>query len=124
MDLGADKVVVGRHGASELVAELALKLGSQSVVAGVDARGFEGLDLAGVAVQAEAWGAGEIFVQSVERDGGLDGYDLDLLRPVTEAVRVPVVIGGGCSGWRDMAAAFDKRALVERGYAVRPMEAA
>ena len=52
-------------------------------------------------------GAGQIFLQSIDRDGSLQGYDLETLKEVSGAVNIPVVIGGGCGGWWDMKEAFD-----------------
>jgi cyclase len=49
--------------------------------------------------QAAAEGAGEVLVQSVERDGSLGGYDLELCRRVARAVPVPVLIAGGAGNW-------------------------
>ncbi|MBL8915462.1 MAG: imidazole glycerol phosphate synthase subunit HisF [Archangium sp.] len=52
-------------------------------------------------------GAGELLVQSVDRDGTLDGLDLDLLASLKGAVNVPVVAAGGARDERDLKAAFD-----------------
>ena len=105
-DIGADKIVIGRGGRSAfLVQSAAIKYGSQAVVAGVDAHAWPGADLAAVASALETQGVGEIFLQSVERDGSLGGYDLDLLRRLK--VGVPVVIGGGIGNWTHMRAAFE-----------------
>ena len=57
-------------------------------------------------LKAEA-GAGEILLTSMDRDGTRSGYDLDLLRAVTEAVRIPVVASGGGGSADDMAQALD-----------------
>lgn len=53
-----------------------------------------------------AEGAGEILLQSVERDGTLSGYDLDLVRSVSSSIPIPVIVCGGCSGYADMVAAI------------------
>ncbi len=52
------------------------------------------------AQQAEAMGAGEILITSVERDGYLQGYDLELSSSVADAVGVPVLVLGGAGNWR------------------------
>jgi imidazole glycerol-phosphate synthase subunit HisF len=51
-------------------------------------------------------GAGEILLQNVDRDGTMDGFDLDLLKTFDAALKVPLVAAGGASGVEDMRAAF------------------
>jgi len=58
---------------------------------------------------AEA-GAGEILLQSIERDGTMQGYDLDLIEAVSNAVDIPVIASGGCSGYADMHEAIKRGA--------------
>ncbi len=109
---GADKcslnsAAVGRPG---LIREAAQKFGSQCVVVAIDARrtphgGWEvvthggrtatGRDAVDWAREAESLGAGEILLTSMDRDGTGAGFDLDLLRAVCGAVRLPVVASGG-----------------------------
>ena len=144
-DLGADKIVVGRA-ADYLCWPIAEKYGSQACVAGVDAAGFpsEAGRLDKLAGCFQKTGAGEIFLQSVERDGSLGGYDIPLLKAVVEAVDCPVLIGGGVGNWRHLEDAFlagaagcvtsnifhltdgwmaaAKKALIQRGMPVRPVE--
>jgi len=122
MGMGADKVVIGRvffdlYDGAERIDQIAKKYGSQAIVAGIDCRENMVWAMQGriqtwysavkMAEFAKTCGAGEIFLQSIDRDGSLDGFDLDLLREVLGSVSIPVVIGGGCRGWRDMQAAFD-----------------
>jgi cyclase len=57
---------------------------------------------------AEAKGAGEIIVQSISRDGTMAGYDLDLIRMVSEAVTIPVVALGGAGGLDDLKEAYQE----------------
>lgn len=54
----------------------------------------------------EEVGAGELIVQSVDRDGAMEGYDLEPVFDVAAAVSIPVIVSGGCSGYADMEAAF------------------
>ena len=109
---GADKcsmnsAAIARPG---LIAEAAEKFGSQCVVVAVDARATApgrwevfthggrqpaGLDAVAWCAQAASLGAGEILLTSMDRDGTGAGFDLDLLRAVCKAVRVPVVASGG-----------------------------
>ena len=107
-DTGADKIVLGRAAAKlGFIEGLAEKHGSQLIVAGVDRMIYPDGDLVGIAADLGKRGAGEIFLQSVERDGSLQGYDIQLLKAVNAAVDCPVVIGGGVGNWGHMAEAFE-----------------
>ena len=57
---------------------------------------------ASMAKMLEEYGAGEIILQSIPRDGTLKGYDLPLIEAVSESVGVPVVASGGCVDYQDM----------------------
>lgn len=116
MAIGADKVVVntGALDRPALIGEIGGAYGAQCVVVSIDARrtgtGYEvyahngtqptGRDPADWAEEAVAAGAGEILVTSIERDGSLAGYDLELCRRVAERVAVPVLIAGGAGSWK------------------------
>ena len=50
----------------------------------------------------EERGAGEIIIQSIERDGTMSGYDIDLIKKVAESVSIPVVSLGGAGKWNDL----------------------
>lgn len=122
--VGADKVVVntGALQRPELIREIAEAYGSQCVVVSIDARktddGYEvfsgfagtptGMSPVEWAQQAEELGAGEILITSVERDGYLQGYDLELSRSVADAVGVPVLILGGAGNWKHFAEGLEK----------------
>ncbi|WP_158600034.1 imidazole glycerol phosphate synthase subunit HisF [Azospirillum cavernae] len=126
IDLGADKVVVNSMTVERpaLLGEIASLYGAQCVVCSIDARQtadgrrYEafthfgtrptGLEPAKLARQAQTAGAGEILITSIERDGSLSGYDLDLCRSVTEAVSVPVLVSGGAGSWQHFVDAFNK----------------
>jgi imidazole glycerol-phosphate synthase subunit HisF len=111
LDAGADKVAVNSAAVArpELVSELAGVLGAQCVVLAIDAKrredGFEvyvaggrtptGRDAVAWARDAVGRGAGEIMLTSMDRDGTKDGYDLDLVRAIADAVDVPVIASGG-----------------------------
>jgi imidazoleglycerol phosphate synthase cyclase subunit len=119
---GADKVSVNTAAVRRpaLLAELARCFGCQCVVLAIDARragsGWEVLVLGGREVaraDAVAWaqegerlGAGEILLTSWDRDGTRTGHDLELLRAVGDAVRVPVIASGGVGTREHVAAAF------------------
>ncbi len=117
MKAGADKIVVntGALMRPELIQEISHLYGAQCVVLSIDARKKEGggYEVYGSfasegmnktpaqwASFAESLGAGEILITSVERDGSLSGYDLDLCKEVVQAVRAPVLILGGAGAWQ------------------------
>ncbi len=108
---GADKVAVNSAAVErpELVGDIAQKMGSQCVVASVDARktasGWEifthggrtgtGIDAIAHAIRLAQLGAGELLVTSMDGDGTRAGYDLELTRTIADAVSVPVIASGG-----------------------------
>jgi len=104
---GADKVAIGaaaRDWGSVLLAQAADRFGSQAIVAIVEhGSPVEAMRTANVAA---AQGAGEIVLQSRERDGTLAGYDLDAIREAAPHLGVPLIASGGCSGPDDMLAAL------------------
>ena len=102
---GADKVAIGA--AFQAIGVCAEAFGGQAIVAILDVRPGEERVAPALAAQREQAGAGEILLQSVDRDGTMRGYDLELIREVCRAVSVPVIASGGCSGPGDMAAAFE-----------------
>jgi cyclase len=107
LEAGADKVGVNSAALErpELITELAERLGSQAVVVAIDAEGGAVRTRAGTeatgrsavdwAREAEARGAGEILLTSIDADGTRDGYDLELTSAVAEAVDLPVIASGG-----------------------------
>ncbi|HEX9879301.1 MAG TPA: imidazole glycerol phosphate synthase subunit HisF [Candidatus Binatia bacterium] len=108
---GADKVSVntGAVARPEFIREAAETFGSQCIVVAIDAKraenGWEvfthggrmptGLDALAWAEKMAAYGAGEILLTSMDRDGTKDGYDLKLTRAVVDRVPVPVIASGG-----------------------------
>ena len=108
---GADKVSIntGAVNRPEFVREAAQVFGSQCIVVAIDAkrvhgrwevfthggRNPTGLDACGWAERMEAYGAGEILLTSMDRDGTKMGYDLELTRAVADCVGVPVIASGG-----------------------------
>ena len=95
---GADKVSVNSAAIDNpnLIAEAADKFGSQCVVLAIDAKRLDtGLDAIEWAKKAEALGAGEILLTSMDCDGTKAGYDIDLTRTIAENVNVPVIASGG-----------------------------
>jgi len=108
---GADKVSVNSAAVKrpELLSEGASRFGAQCIVLAIDARrmgmGWEvyvnggriptGIDALEWAVRGVELGAGEILLTSMDADGTLAGYDIELTRAVAEAVPVPVIASGG-----------------------------
>jgi imidazole glycerol-phosphate synthase subunit HisF len=110
---GADKISLNTAAVErpELISEGAKTFGSQCIVVAIDARrrseadGWEvfthggrrnvGWDAVEWAHRAELLGAGEILLTSMDRDGTRDGYDLELTRAVSSAVKIPVIASGG-----------------------------
>ncbi len=155
---GADKIAVNSAAVRDpdLVTRLSRAFGSQCIVVAVDVRsteagyqvmvrgGKEPTDRDGLdwIREAEALGAGEILLTSMDRDGTGQGYDLELLTRAAEAVRIPVVASGGAGTLEHLAEALSAGAhavlaatifhfqgsslpearahLRERGFPVRP----
>lgn len=118
LQAGADKVCLntGAYCRPELVTEIAKKHGVQCVVASIDAKkGRNGWTCHSHCGQVdtgrsiEEWskemenrGAGELIITSIERDGTMSGYDLELISTVTATVKIPVIASGGAGDYVDM----------------------
>ncbi len=124
LNAGADKVSLNSSAlrTPELISETAAAFGSQCCVVAIDARRVPGearwevfthggrratgLDAVAWAEEAERRGAGEILLTSMDRDGTKDGYDLDLLQRVSQAVGIPVIASGGAGTLSHLAEAL------------------
>jgi imidazole glycerol-phosphate synthase subunit HisF len=121
---GADKVVVNTatYGKGTVIDRIAKRIGCQSVCAAIDVRGAQGryepyshlgtlrqsITLRDHIRRCVDLGAGEILIQSIDRDGMMCGYDLDLLRYACMAAEtVPVVCLGGAGNYQHLADAFE-----------------
>jgi cyclase len=116
---GADKVCVNSsaYGDPGIVTAIAAEFGVQCAVASIDARKTEsghrcfrksGAEAtphtpADWALRMQESGAGEILLTSIDRDGTMQGYDLELIESVARRVSVPVVASGGAGNYRHMA---------------------
>jgi cyclase len=118
LEAGADKVSVNSAALArpQLIEELALALGSQAVVVAIDtvddcvrshaATRDAVRDTVTWARECEARGAGELLVTSIDRDGTRDGYDLELLARLRDAVSLPIIASGGAGTAAHVAAAL------------------
>ncbi len=111
ISMGADKVVINTSAVlgPDLISKSARIFGSQAIVVGVDVLSSNGKrevyinhgkQLAEVKLldwvsEIEKLGAGEIFLNSIDRDGTGDGYDIELIKEIVNAVNIPVIVCGG-----------------------------
>lgn len=117
--IGIEKVSVNTHAVEDptMIRAAADEFGSQSVIVSIDVKRtlFGGYRVrthggrrrtrwepAALARELERQGAGELLLNSIDRDGTMSGYDLELVRQVTEAVRIPVVACGGAGSVADL----------------------
>ena len=122
---GADKVSVNSAAVKnpQLIREAADIFGCQCVVVAIDAKKCPdghytvvinggridmGIDAVEWAKQAEALGAGEILLTSMDTDGVKGGFDLDMLNAVCSAVKIPVIASGGCGALEHFTDVFEK----------------
>jgi N-acetyl sugar amidotransferase len=159
---GADKCVVNTKAVDDpgFITEASRRFGAQCIVVSIDVKrhasgGYEvytgggriatGMDPAEWAREAETRGAGEIFLNSIDRDGSALGYDVDVIRRVVDATTIPVIACGGVGRYADFAAGiveggasavsaanifhffensypFAKQACLDAGIAMRPVE--
>ena len=125
LQAGADKVSINSAAIRnpELITAGAEAFGSQCIVVAIDARRVSndpprwevythggrrptGIDAVEWAQEAEARGAGELLVTSMDRDGTKDGYDLELLRAISSRVSIPVIASGGAGTLEHLRQAF------------------
>lgn len=127
---GADKVAIGTMAFTtpNLIDDAASKFGSQAIVVSIDVKGGtvwthcgqknSGRDPVEYADEMESRGAGEILLTSIERDGMLQGYDLELIESVAMQVSIPVIAAGGCGEYEHMQAAIKSGAHAVAGGAI------
>lgn len=122
--LGVEKVVINHRLIQhpEFITELADSFGSQSIVASIDikknlwgsykvydhtTKKTTSLNPIDFAKQLESLGAGEIFLNVVDRDGMQQGYDLDIIKKVSDSLSIPLICCGGAGSIEDLAAAIN-----------------
>ena len=119
---GADKVSIGSYAVEnpDFIKEASERFGSQCIVISVDpkkvlgkwkvftkgGRENTGLDAIEFSKKMERCGAGELLVNSLDRDGMKNGYDIPLLRAITNAVNIPVIASSGAGAKEDFLEAF------------------
>ena len=125
--IGYEKVIIntGLIRNPKLISKSAELFGSQSIVASIDAVKVKGAYKCAIAdgteiiekspvelaIEAERLGAGEIIINSIDRDGMMQGYDTELVKNVVSSVKVPVVAIGGAGGIKDL------KDVLENGHA-------
>lgn len=124
MKCGADKILINQSAINhpEFIHAAAQIFGNQCIVVSIDAinteNGYKVYNYtnkktynilpADFARQCEELGAGEIFINSVDRDGSYQGYDIELLCSVCDNVKVPVICCGGARNAKDFVQVFSK----------------
>ena len=120
---GADKVSINSEAVKnpDFIKEAANKFGSQPIIASIDAKSREdgtwevviaggrkrtGLDAVSWAKTMEDFGAGEILLTSMDKDGMKTGYDIELTRTVSDNVNIPVIASGGAGKLEHFKDAF------------------
>ncbi len=122
IDAGADKVGVNSAALADpsLLTRLAARYGSQAVVVAIDAKRVDARfqvfsrsgstptprDAVEWAVEAEARGAGEVLLTSIDRDGTRSGFDCELTAAVSTAVSIPVIASGGAGTFEHFSDVF------------------
>ncbi|AWI03682.1 imidazole glycerol phosphate synthase subunit HisF [Clostridium drakei] len=115
---GADKVSINTEAFNNinLIREGAKMFGSQCIVVSIDAKKENGryycyshsgtkctgIEVSRWAKEIEKNGAGEIIITSIEKDGTMEGYDIDLINEITKNVKIPVIASGGAGNYEDM----------------------
>jgi cyclase len=123
--LGIEKVILNTalFSNADLVKEAVSNFGSQAIIASIDVRKklfgkrevftfsgtkSTGLSPTGAAKYAEDLGVGEILLTSIDNEGTMQGYDIELIAAVSNSVGIPVIASGGAGCTRDFLAAIDE----------------
>ena len=125
LEVGADKVAINTAAVEtpKLISDIAEKFGQQCVVVSIDFKqmddgSYRVVTLSGTkctdfdptlfAKRVEAFGAGEILLTSIDRDGTMEGYVIDIIKKISDSVRIPVIASGGAGNYQDMYEAIFK----------------
>ena len=125
LQIGADKVIINTQGIKnpEFIRDASKKFGSQCIASSIDVkrneknqyevfvdRGREstGLDPISWAKECEHLGSGEIFLTSIDHEGMRKGYDIELLKMITQSVKIPVIAFGGVDKWQHLVDGIKK----------------
>lgn len=124
LNAGADKVSINTMAINDpdFITKASKQFGSQCIVVSIDSKFVDGKYyvfknggkektehiLSDFAKLVESKGCGEIFINSIERDGTGDGYDIEMINQVSKNVSVPVIACGGVGDWEDFAEAFEE----------------
>lgn len=124
LSVGADKISINTMAITDpnFIVEAAKQFGSQCIVVSMDAKIVDnehrvfangGKQITKYTVEelskiVEDSGAGEILINSIDRDGKGNGYDIELINKVTGNVNIPVIACGGVGDWEDFADAFEQ----------------
>lgn len=117
LNAGADKVLIGTASKDgQFIKAAAQRYGSQCISVAIDVKQKFVIFRSGTfftlfgpvefALSMQRLGAGEIILTSIDRDGTMEGYDLDLIKRVSDSANIPVVAAGGCGSYQHMVDAI------------------
>lgn len=129
LSLGVEKVSLSSAAIQnpEIITEISDKVGNQSVVVSLDVRpklfgGYEVLifngtlsvrrNLIDLAAECQKLGAGELLINSIDRDGVMNGYDLKLISKIKKNIDIPITVAGGCGSIDDLLALHEQEGLI------------
>ncbi len=128
--LGVEKIAVSSAAIEnpKVITEMAERVGNQSVVVVLDAKkklfggSYElyihnaakpsGLNPVAFASEMEKRGAGEIVINSIEQDGLMQGYDMNLINKIREVISVPLTVMGGAGSWDHLGEVIQKHGII------------
>lgn len=118
LKIGADKIAINSQAIDypKFISQASKKFGSQCIVVSIDAKNSNGNHyvfknrgqqntgklVTDWAREVEKLGAGEIFLNSIDNDGMMTGYDLNLIKKVSKAVNIPIIVCGGAGKVQDI----------------------
>jgi len=122
---GADKIAINSAAVKNpnLISEISKNFGAQAVIVAIDAKKVSDkkweifthggkisakIDAVFWAKKVEKWGAGEILLTSIDRDGTKKGFDISLTAAISDAVKIPVIASGGAKTAEHFAEVFQK----------------